>query len=275
MRSWRVTFLPRSCTETPPRPECRRANTPVSTSTDRSEAEMKQDEAPNKPKRRLRRILTPIIVALAILVFTATVPAAWARRTALNTDRFVELVGPLADDPAIQQVAGRQGHRTDHVPDRRRGRRDRSLPGTRGRAGGSVDERDPGIRAQPRPAGVRERRSSRGSGPRRTDSSTRRCSRCSTEGSDTVSTVGGKVALNLMPMVQARAGADGGLGARPHRPQHHDPRDRRLHGTWRGGDASGVRVRDRSSRRFRHGRRVRRRGARSAAEGGADLRQGS
>ena len=64
---------------------------------------MKTDDAPNKPKRRLRRILTPIIVALAILVFTATVPAAWARRTALNTDRFVELVAPLADDPAIQQ----------------------------------------------------------------------------------------------------------------------------------------------------------------------------
>ena len=65
---------------------------------------MKQDEDPIQPKRRLRRVLTPIIVALAILVFTATVPAAWARRTALNTDRFVELVGPLADDPAIQQA---------------------------------------------------------------------------------------------------------------------------------------------------------------------------
>ena len=65
---------------------------------------MEQDVAPNEPKRRLRRILTPIIVALAILVFTATVPAAWSRRTALNTDRFVELVGPLADDPAIQEA---------------------------------------------------------------------------------------------------------------------------------------------------------------------------
>ncbi len=65
---------------------------------------MKTDDAANKPKRRVRRILAPIIVALAILVFTATVPAAWARRTALNTDRFVELVGPLADDPAIQQA---------------------------------------------------------------------------------------------------------------------------------------------------------------------------
>ena len=63
---------------------------------------MNTDDAPNKPKRRLRRVLTPIIVALAILVFTATVPAAWARRTALNTDRFVELVSPLAADPAVQ-----------------------------------------------------------------------------------------------------------------------------------------------------------------------------
>jgi len=65
---------------------------------------MEQDVAPNKPKRRLRRILAPIIVALAIVVFTATVPAAWSRRTALNTDRFVELVGPLADDQAIQEA---------------------------------------------------------------------------------------------------------------------------------------------------------------------------
>ena len=50
----------------------------------------------------MRRILTPILVALSIVVFTVTVPAAWGARTVLNTDRYVATVAPLADDPAVQ-----------------------------------------------------------------------------------------------------------------------------------------------------------------------------
>jgi hypothetical protein len=53
---------------------------------------------------RVRRIATPVVVGLAILVFAATVAGAWARRTVLDTDRYVEIVGPLADDPAVQVV---------------------------------------------------------------------------------------------------------------------------------------------------------------------------
>jgi len=53
-------------------------------------------------RRRLRRIATPILVALSIIVFTITVPAAWGARTVLNTDRYVATVAPLADDPAVQ-----------------------------------------------------------------------------------------------------------------------------------------------------------------------------
>jgi hypothetical protein len=59
----------------------------------------------SRPERRhrMRRILTPILVVLTVLVFTATVPAAWGRRTILNTDRYVATVAPLAEDPAVQE----------------------------------------------------------------------------------------------------------------------------------------------------------------------------
>ena len=59
-------------------------------------------EAKPKKRRRLRRVLTPILVVLSIIVFTVTVPAAWGARTVLNTDRYVATVAPLADDPAVQ-----------------------------------------------------------------------------------------------------------------------------------------------------------------------------
>jgi hypothetical protein len=59
----------------------------------------------SRPERRhrMRRILTPILVVLTVVVFTATVPAAWGRRTILNTDRYVATVAPLAEDPAVQE----------------------------------------------------------------------------------------------------------------------------------------------------------------------------
>lgn len=66
------------------------------------EARVESLEAKPQKRRRTRRILTPILVALSILVFTITVPAAWGARTVLNTDRYVATVAPLADDPAVQ-----------------------------------------------------------------------------------------------------------------------------------------------------------------------------
>jgi hypothetical protein len=59
-------------------------------------------EARPEKRRRLRRLFAPILVALAVIVFTVTVPAVWGARTVLNTDRYVATVGPLADDPAVQ-----------------------------------------------------------------------------------------------------------------------------------------------------------------------------
>ena len=66
------------------------------------EARVETLEARPGKRRRLRRVLTPILVALSILVFTITVPAAWGARTVLNTDRYVATVAPLADDAAVQ-----------------------------------------------------------------------------------------------------------------------------------------------------------------------------
>lgn len=56
-----------------------------------------------RKRHRTRRILAPILVVLTVVVFTATVPAAWGARTVLNTDRYVATVAPLANDPAVQQ----------------------------------------------------------------------------------------------------------------------------------------------------------------------------
>ncbi|HET8525452.1 MAG TPA: hypothetical protein VFM81_02315 [Actinomycetota bacterium] len=66
------------------------------------EARVETLEAKPEKRRRVRRIATPILVALSIIVFTVTVPAAWGARTVLNTDRYVATVAPLADDPAVQ-----------------------------------------------------------------------------------------------------------------------------------------------------------------------------
>jgi hypothetical protein len=73
----------------------------VTAERDQLEAKVETLEAPKR--HRLRRIFAPILVALAVLVFTITVPAVWAQRTALNTDRYVATITPLADDPAVQR----------------------------------------------------------------------------------------------------------------------------------------------------------------------------
>ena len=74
----------------------------VEAERDALEARVETLEAHPQKRRRLRRIFTPILVALSIVVFTVTVPAAWGARTVLNTDRYVATVAPLADDPAVQ-----------------------------------------------------------------------------------------------------------------------------------------------------------------------------
>lgn len=73
----------------------------VTAERDQLEAKVETLEAPKR--HRLRRVFAPILVALAVLIFTITVPAAWGERTVLNTDRYVATVEPLAEDPAVQR----------------------------------------------------------------------------------------------------------------------------------------------------------------------------
>jgi ribosomal protein L37E len=53
---------------------------------------------------KLRRRLSGLFVFLTVLSLVVTVVGAWARAVALDTDRFVATVGPVIDDPAVQQA---------------------------------------------------------------------------------------------------------------------------------------------------------------------------
>jgi hypothetical protein len=56
---------------------------------------------------RTRGVTAAALVVVTSLVFTVAVGGVWARRNALNTSRWVETVGPIAEDPAVQQAFGR------------------------------------------------------------------------------------------------------------------------------------------------------------------------
>jgi hypothetical protein len=55
-----------------------------------------------KPKRRLaRRIITWVLVVLFAILTPVTIASAWAVKTVTNTDRYVETLQPLAQDPVV------------------------------------------------------------------------------------------------------------------------------------------------------------------------------
>ena len=174
------------------------------------EARVETLEAKPEKRRRLRRIFTPILVALSIVVFTVTVPAAWGARTVLNTDRYVATVAPLADDPAVQASIATK--LTDQVfaaldVEGTLVRCPRGPRGARDGARGSAHHRGQGVRAGSGPQGRAERRlqdvlgggepirAYAGAGdPRR---------RVGTS----PSVVEGKVLLNLLPLVNLALGS--------------------------------------------------------------------
>jgi ABC-type multidrug transport system fused ATPase/permease subunit len=55
-------------------------------------------------RQKLRRRLAGLFVFLTVLSLVVTVVGAWARAVALDTDRFVATVGPVIDEPAVQQA---------------------------------------------------------------------------------------------------------------------------------------------------------------------------
>jgi hypothetical protein len=64
-------------------------------------------EARPERRRRASRIAATTLVAIAVLVFAVVVPGTWARRTLLDTDRYVATVAPLAQEPAVQEYLAR------------------------------------------------------------------------------------------------------------------------------------------------------------------------
>lgn len=57
--------------------------------------------------RRARGIAAALLVVVTSVVVTVALAGVWGRRNALNTDRWVETVGPVVEDPAVQQALGR------------------------------------------------------------------------------------------------------------------------------------------------------------------------
>ena len=54
-------------------------------------------------RRRARQVLAGILVVLTSLCIVAATMGIWTQRTLSDTDRFVALVAPLADDPAVTE----------------------------------------------------------------------------------------------------------------------------------------------------------------------------
>jgi hypothetical protein len=52
-------------------------------------------------RRRVRQVLAGVLVVLTSLCIVAATIGIWTQRTLSDTDRFVALVAPLADDPAV------------------------------------------------------------------------------------------------------------------------------------------------------------------------------
>ena len=61
-------------------------------------------EPSTTPGPRWRRILAPTLVVLACVLAPIAVDAVWVKNTALKTDRFVEQLAPLAQDPKVQDA---------------------------------------------------------------------------------------------------------------------------------------------------------------------------
>ena len=75
----------------------------------RAEVDDLRPEVPTASPRRAgrpRRIVTALLVVLTSIVFTVAVVGAWAHRNVLNTDKWVETVGPIVEDPAVQEALG-------------------------------------------------------------------------------------------------------------------------------------------------------------------------
>ncbi|HEY7068752.1 MAG TPA: hypothetical protein VH479_01505 [Acidimicrobiales bacterium] len=63
--------------------------------------------AERRKRHRIRRVVAVALVVTTSMVFTIAATGVWARRNALNTNRWVSTVTPVAADPAVQEAFGR------------------------------------------------------------------------------------------------------------------------------------------------------------------------
>jgi hypothetical protein len=86
---------------------------PVMTPDERTELErLRQENAelrarpPRPPPRRIRwrSVVAVVLLVLGCALVPVTLVATWTRNEMSDTDQFVETVGPLVDDPAVQEA---------------------------------------------------------------------------------------------------------------------------------------------------------------------------
>jgi hypothetical protein len=63
--------------------------------------------APRRRAVRTRGVVAVALVVVTSILVTVSVTAVWARRNALNTDRYVQTIGPVAQDVRVQRALGR------------------------------------------------------------------------------------------------------------------------------------------------------------------------
>jgi hypothetical protein len=59
---------------------------------------------PREKKHWIRGTAIVVLMALGFVLVPSTLTALWTHNQLMNTDRYVQMVGPLADDPAVQQA---------------------------------------------------------------------------------------------------------------------------------------------------------------------------
>lgn len=75
---------------------------------ERDELQRRVEELETTKRSRARGVITVVLVILSVLSLAAAVPGTWTRRTVLNTDRYVETVSEIADQPEVQEYLATQ-----------------------------------------------------------------------------------------------------------------------------------------------------------------------
>ena len=76
----------------------------------RSQAEGDPPQPVKKPRRRrVRRIVVGLLVALSCLLVLLSATEVWAHRTLLSTGAFVATAGPVCNNPAVTSASATKG----------------------------------------------------------------------------------------------------------------------------------------------------------------------